>query len=201
MSIGYYRAMSPAPARTSRDAILSAARAILEEDGLDAVTWPGRRPRRRPRAVALQARPEPRRAHPRGRRGRDRATWSRPRDSRSRPATRRPTSPRRIAYRAFVHANPNGYGLLFANLSPELQPDPAAFADLAGRSSRPWPRLVGADASPRRRRAPSRPGRMGSSAWSSPARSGWAGISTRPTTPGSRRSSRGSAQRATPAAG
>ena len=34
------------------------------------------------------------------------------------------------AYRAFVHANPNGYGLLFAHLEPDLQPDPSAVADL-----------------------------------------------------------------------
>ena len=35
------------------------------------------------------------------------------------------------AYRAFVHANPNGYGLLFAHQTPDLQPDAGALADLA----------------------------------------------------------------------
>jgi len=34
-------------------------------------------------------------------------------------------------YRAFVHANPNGYALLFARLGPELEPDPARLGEIA----------------------------------------------------------------------
>ena len=85
------------------------------------------------------------------------------------------------AYRAFVHANPNGYGLLFAHLAPELQPDP-----VEPRRARPADRR-GDDAARRVRTTRCRPrarswrGRTGSSAWSSPARSGSAASSTWPT--------------------
>jgi hypothetical protein len=49
------------------------------------------------------------------------------------------------AYRAFVLANPNGYGLLFAHLSPDLQPDPAAIADLARPIVEAMSAMVGPD--------------------------------------------------------
>jgi len=37
-----------------------------------------------------------------------------------------------LAYRAFVHANPNGYRLLFADLPAESLPDPGRLASLGG---------------------------------------------------------------------
>ena len=49
------------------------------------------------------------------------------------------------AYRDFVRANPNGYGLLFAHLAPELQPDPARLADLARPLIAAMTGLVGED--------------------------------------------------------
>ena len=47
------------------------------------------------------------------------------------------------AYRAFVRSNPNGYGLLFAHLAPELQPDPTSIAELARPIVEAMERLVG----------------------------------------------------------
>ena len=52
-----------------------------------------------------------------------------------------------LAYRAFVHANPNGYGLLFTNVAPELQPDPEAVAETGRPLVEAMASLVGPDAS------------------------------------------------------
>jgi AcrR family transcriptional regulator len=121
--------MSPAPARTSRDAILSAARSLLEEGGLDAVTMAAVGDRvgvRGPslykhvphraaliRAIAEAVTADLGRALHRAVEGDD------PRSDLRQAA---------LAYRAFVRSNPNGYGLLFAHLAPELQPDPVNVA-------------------------------------------------------------------------
>ena len=118
----------PAPARTSRDAIVEAARALLEEEGLDARRHGrGRRTRRGPRPIAVQARRRSLGAHPRGR-----GMWSTA-DLHAildrAMSTGDPAADLRAlanAYRAFVRANPNGYGLLFAHLEPDLQPEPGA---------------------------------------------------------------------------
>jgi AcrR family transcriptional regulator len=121
----------PAPSRTSREAIVDAARALLEEEGLDGVVMNGVAERVGVRGPSLYKHVADRSALIRAvgdnvtadlRATLDRAM-----------STGDPASDLRAlahAYRAFVHANPNGYGLLFAHLEPDLQPDPAAVADL-----------------------------------------------------------------------
>ena len=52
-----------------------------------------------------------------------------------------------IAYRAFVHANQKGYGLLFTNVAPEMQPDPEAVANVGRPLVEAMASLVGAEAS------------------------------------------------------
>ena len=138
--------MSPAPARTSRDAILSAARLLLEEGGLDAVTMSAIGDRvgvRGPslykhvpnraaliRAIAEAVTEDLARALHLAVAGGD------PRSDLRKAAT---------AYRTFVHANPNGYGLLFAHLAPELQPDPVSVAEVGRPLVEAMARLVGPD--------------------------------------------------------
>jgi len=139
--------MSPAPARTSRDAILSAARAILEEDGLDAVVMSRVAERVGVRGPSLYK-------HVTDRAALIRAVGDAVTDDLARQLSlavstgdaRADLTATAYAYRAFVHANPNGYGLLFAHGSPELQPDPAAIADLARPVVEAMARMVGPDA-------------------------------------------------------
>jgi len=123
--------MSPARARTSRDAILVAARQILETDGLDGVTMQAVADRvgvRAPslykhvtdRAALLQAVTDAVMAELV-------ASLAIPRPS---PDPR--TDLRRVArrYRSFVRADPAGYGLLFARPGTGGSIDEAALADL-----------------------------------------------------------------------
>jgi AcrR family transcriptional regulator len=120
----------PAPARTSSDRILAAARAILEEDGLDGVTMQAVAARVGVRAPSLYKRVADRAALIKGiadavtedlRRTivPDATTETEPSDQLRAIAHR---------YRAFVGANRHGYGLLFAPLPPEMAPDPSALA-------------------------------------------------------------------------
>jgi AcrR family transcriptional regulator len=121
----------PAPARTSRGAIVEAARTLLEEGGLDAVVMGAVAERVGVRGPSLYKHVADRSALIRAvgdavtadlRSALDRTM-----------STGDPAADLRafaLAYRAFVRANPNGYGLLFAHLEPGLQPDPTAVADL-----------------------------------------------------------------------
>lgn len=124
--------MSPTPARTSPDAILAAARVILETDGLDALTMQAVASRVGVRAPSLYKHVT------------DRATLIRAvadavvGDLEDALAIRRPSPDpaedlRAVArrYRSFVRANPAGYGLLFADLPPGAAPDPGRLAVLA----------------------------------------------------------------------
>jgi AcrR family transcriptional regulator len=136
--------MSPAPARTSNDAIVAAARQILESDGLSAVTMrsvaeavgvkgPSLYKRLPDRAALLRAVSEGVVAdlsHTMAR-----ATASGDARADLRAAT--------VDYRAFVLRNPNGYRLLFADLPPGTSPDPAALAALGEPIVRSMARLVG----------------------------------------------------------
>lgn len=136
--------MSPAPARTSSDAIVAAARAILEADGLDAVTMQAVAGRVGVRAPSLYKRVADRSALIRA------VTDAIIEDLAA--ALRIPDTGgdatdelRSIAhrFRAFVHANPAGYGLLFANLGPDIAPDGAALAALGRPIVAATTRLVG----------------------------------------------------------
>src|SRR5262249_29484709 len=116
MSIGYTDVM-PAPARTSTEAIIRAARELLEADGVDAVTMARVGERVGVRGPSLY------------KRVRDRSELIRlvGEDvvadlaavlSRTAGSGKPEDDLRAVAhaYRAFVHANPNGYALLFARL-------------------------------------------------------------------------------------
>jgi AcrR family transcriptional regulator len=139
--------MSPAPARTSRDAILSAARALLEEGGLDAVTMAAVGDRVGVRGPSLYKHVPNRAALIRT--IAEAVTEDLGRALRRAVATGDPRADLRaatMAYRAFVHANPNGYGLLFANVAPELQPDPEVLAETGRPLVEAMGSLVGPDA-------------------------------------------------------
>ena len=124
--------MSPAPSRTSVEAIVAAARRILETDGLAAFTK-----RSVAEAVGVQG-PSLYKRVP------DRAALVRAvadgvvADLAGTLAlateTGDPHTDLRTvagAYRDFVHRNPNGYRMLFADLPAGTAPDPAALAALA----------------------------------------------------------------------
>jgi AcrR family transcriptional regulator len=124
--------MSPAPSRTSVDAIVAAARRILETDGLSAVTM-----RSVAEAVGVQGPSLYKRVPDRAALVRavsdgvvvDLAVTLALATETSDPLT----DLRSVAdaYRDFVHRNPNGYRLLFADLPAGAAPDPAALAALA----------------------------------------------------------------------
>jgi AcrR family transcriptional regulator len=138
----------PAPARTSRDEIVRAARALLEEDGLDAVVMSAVAARVGVRGPSLYKHVSDRSALVRA--IGDQVTTELRATLDSAMSTGDPAADLRAlahAYRAFVHANPNGYGLLFAHLEPDLQPDPAAVADLGRPIVAAVARMIG-DAGP-----------------------------------------------------
>lgn len=140
--------MSPAPARTSPEAIVAAARRILEADGLPAVTMravaesvgvkgPSLYKRLPDHAALLRAVSESVAADlTRTLTGADQAGVE-PADP---PADLRSVA---HAYRAFVHGNPNGYRLLFADLPPGASPDPASLAAMGMPVVHAMARLVG----------------------------------------------------------
>jgi len=129
MSIAYYCFdMSPAPARTSTDAIVVAARRILEDGGLTSVTMrsvadavgvkgPSLYKRVPDRAALLRAVAESVVADLT-------RTMARATESGDPRADLRAAA---VAYRTFVRRNPNGYRLLFSDLA-EANPDPSALA-------------------------------------------------------------------------
>lgn len=136
----------PAPARTSREAIVDAARALLEESGLDAVVMSAVAERVGIRGPSLYKHVADRAALIRG--VGDlvtadlRATLDRAMSTGHAATDLRALA---VAYRAFVRANPNGYGLLFAHLAPDLQADPDAVADLGRPIVAAVGRLIGRD--------------------------------------------------------
>ena len=144
MSIAYYcDEMSPAPARTSTDAIVAAARRILEAGGLASVTMrsvadavgvkgPSLYKRVPDRAALLRAVSESVVA--------DLArTMSRATESGDPRADLRAAA---VAYRTFVLSNPNGYRLLFADLA-DANPDPSSLAALGEPVVNAMTRLAG----------------------------------------------------------
>lgn len=136
----------PAPTRTSRDAIVHAARALLEQQGLDAVVMNAVAERVGVRGPSLYK-------HVADRSALIRAVGDLVTDELRSTMTQAMTGDdpaadlRAIAfaYRAFVAANPNGYGLLFAHLEPDLQPDPTAVAELGRPIVATVARLIGDD--------------------------------------------------------
>jgi AcrR family transcriptional regulator len=139
--------MSPAPARTSKDAILAAARQLLEEEGLDAVAMHRVAERVGVRGPSLYKHVPNRAALIRAVGDAVAADLGRVVLGAVRPGSADATDDIRAlghAYRKFVRRNPNGYGLLFAHLEPELQADPDVLADLGRPIVATMARLVGA---------------------------------------------------------
>ena len=136
--------MSPAPARTTNDAIVMAARRILEADGLSALTMRGVAEAVGVRGPSLYKRLPDRAALIRA------VAESVVADlSRAVVRTSGTDDPRAdlraavTAYRVFVKANPNGYRLLFGDLPAGASPDPASLAALGDPIVRAVTRLAG----------------------------------------------------------
>ena len=129
--------MSPAPSRTSVDAIVAAARHILETDGLAAVTM-----RSVAEAVGVQGPSLYKRVPDRAalvRAVADGVVADLARTLARATETGDPHTDLRTvadAYRDFVHRNPNGYRLLFADLPAGAGPGSRG-AGRARRSDRP----------------------------------------------------------------
>jgi len=141
MSIAYDRPVSPAPARTSTDAIAAAARRLLEAGGLPAVTMravadavgvkgPSLYKRVPDRAALLRIVAE-------GVAADLEATLSTATGAGDPRARLRAAL---VAYRDFVRNNPNGYRLLFADLPAGASVEPGRLAALGA------PLVVGAAA-------------------------------------------------------
>lgn len=138
--------MSPTPARTSLDAITSAARAILEEDGLEAVTMQAVAGRVGVRAPSLYK-------HVADRNALIRAVTGAVTDDlalalRATRGSRDPRGELRAIgrrYRTFVRENPAGYALLFTRLEPGLLPTEATMAALGEPIVTVVAQLVGED--------------------------------------------------------
>ena len=136
--------MSPAPARTSNDAIVAAARRILEAEGLSAVTM-----RRVAQAVGVQGPSLYKRVADRDALLRAVAEGVVADLSRTMARAIETDDPRAdlraavVAYRDFVVRNPNAYRLLFADLPPGANPDPARVASLGEPIVRAMVRLTG----------------------------------------------------------
>jgi AcrR family transcriptional regulator len=136
--------MSPAPARTSNDAIVAAARRILEAEGLSAVTM-----RSVAQAVGVQGPSLYKRVADRDALLRAVAEGVVADLSRTMARAIETDDPRAdlraavVAYRDFVVRNPNAYRLLFADLPPGANPDPARVASLGEPIVRAMARLTG----------------------------------------------------------
>lgn len=142
--------MSPAPARTSRDAILAAARELLEEESLDAVVMSRVADRVGVRGPSLYKRVPNRAALIRSVGDAVAADLGRVIAGALQPGSPDAADDIRAlarAYREFVRRNPNGYGLLFAHMAPGLQADPVALADLGRPIVAAMARLTGDAAS------------------------------------------------------
>ena len=148
MSIAYDRRVSPAPARTSNEAIVAAARRILETDGLESVSM-----RAVADAVGVRG-PSLYKRVP------DRAALLRVvadgviRDLERTMSLALETGDPRTdlhaalhAYRGFVRSNPSGYRLLFADLPATAVPDPERIAALGAPIVAAMAGLVGEERS------------------------------------------------------
>ena len=125
--------MSPAPARTSNQAIVAAARRILEAEGLDSVTMRAIADAVGVRGPSLYKRVPDRAALLRL--VADGVIEDMARTMSVAVATgdpRRDVAAALHAYRHFVRSNPSGYRLLFADLPAEALPDAERIAALGG---------------------------------------------------------------------
>ena len=136
--------MSPAPARTSQEAIVVAARRILESEGLPAVTMRAVAEAVGVRGPSLYKRVSDHAALLRA------VSESVVSDlSRTLAGAEDTDDPRAdlrsvaVEYRAFVLRNPNGYRLIFADVPADASPDPADLAAMGLPIVRATGRLVG----------------------------------------------------------
>ena len=136
----------PARARTSREAILRAAREVLEAGGADALTMQAVAERVGVRAPSLYKHVPDRAGLVRAVVGDVMADLVRALAI-ARPSADARDDLRRVArrYRAFVRANPTGYGLLFSLPSSTSAIDEAALAELGRPIVTATARLVGDD--------------------------------------------------------